>query len=76
MPDSPFSQEALRHTLETLPPDQGGIGVVVKSGDVGIAGAVNKPLGKGWTIAATGQWMKQTGYAVGAWLGWTGSSKT
>lgn len=76
MPDSPFSPEALRKTIETLPPEQGGIGVVVKPGDVGVAGSVQKSIGKGWSVSGTGQWMKQTGYAVAAWLGWTGSSKT
>lgn len=67
-----FSPEALRKTITELPPEQGGISVVVKPGDIGVQGAVSKTIGKGWSVAATGQWFKETGYAAAAWLGWKG----
>lgn len=69
----PFSEDAIREAIQQLPPNQGGIGVVAHRGDVGVAGSVQKPLGKGWTVNAAGQWMKQTGYSVAAWIGWKGS---
>jgi hypothetical protein len=75
MPD--FSSEALRNAIKDLPPDQGGIGVVVKpGGDVGVQGAVSTSIGKGWSLSATGQWLKDAGYSAAAWVGWKGSSKT
>ena len=38
----------------------------------GVAGQVQKDLGRGWSIAAMGAWMKDTGYAAMARLGWRG----
>ena len=74
---NPFSQDATQRELDklsNLPPEQGGIGIVVQGADVGVQGAVAKDLGKpgGWTLAASGQWFKQQGYAAAAWLGWRG----
>ena len=76
MTDSPFSQEALRKTVESLPSESGGIGVVVKPHDIGISGSVKTDVGRpgGWTLAATGEWFKQSGYKAAAWLGWTGKT--
>ena len=67
-----FSPEGLRKTREGLPPEQGGIGVVVTPDDIGVQGSVNKTIGKGWSVAATGQWFKDAGYSAAAWLGWKG----
>ena len=68
-----FSPEALRKTREGLPPEQGGIGVVVTPDDLGVQGSASKQIGKGWSVAATGQWMKQTKDRwVAGWLTWTG----
>jgi hypothetical protein len=67
-----FSPDALRKSVESLPPEQGGIGVAVQNGDVGVQGAVQKQLGKGWSVAATGQWFKEKGYAAAGWLSWKG----
>lgn len=76
MSDDIFSPEALRKTIQDLPPEQGGIGVVVKPGDVGVQGSVQKSLGKGWSVGAAGQWLKNAGYSAAAWVGWKGSSGT
>ena len=70
MPD--FSPDALKRALDRLPPEQGGIGVTVDNGDVGVQGAVQKSLGKGWSLSATGQWFKEKGYQAAAWVGWKG----
>jgi hypothetical protein len=72
MPDI-FSPEALRKRVQDLPPEQGGIGVVVQPGDIGVQGAVSKQIGKGWSVAATGSWFKAKGYQAAAWLGWKGT---
>jgi hypothetical protein len=72
MPDI-FSPEALRKSVQDLPPEQGGIGVVVQRDDVGVQGAVSKSIGKGWSVAATGSWFKEKGYQAAAWLGWKGT---
>jgi hypothetical protein len=76
MADSPFSPEALRQSIQkaSAPPNSGGIGVAVEGTDVGIAGHVNKPLGKGWSVTATGQWFKDKGRSAALWLGWTGTT--
>lgn len=78
MADELFSQEALRKTIQELPQEQGGIGVVVQPSDVGVVASVRKDVGKpgGWSVAATGQWFKEAGYKAAAWIGWTGSPKT
>jgi hypothetical protein len=73
MADIDLSPEALRKSIESLPPEQGGIGAVADGNDVGIAGSVSKQLPKGWRVQAAGQWMKATGYKAAVWLGWTGS---
>ncbi len=73
--NSPFSKDATAahvNRLPDLPPGQGGIGVVVVPGDVGVQGAVNKSIGKGWSVAASGAWMREKGYQAAAWLGWKG----
>jgi hypothetical protein len=70
---NPFSPEALRKSIESLPPEQGGIGAVADGSDVGIAGSVSKRIGKGWSLQATGQWMKDAGYRAAVWVGWKGS---
>ena len=67
-----FSPEALRKTREGLPPEQGGIGVVVTPDDLGVQGSASKQIGKGWTVQAVGSWMKDAGYSAAAWLGWKG----
>jgi hypothetical protein len=74
---SDFSPEALRKATKDLPPEQGGIGVVAKDGDVGVTAAVNKDLGQpgGWSVAATASWFKGAGYSAAAWLGWKGAEK-
>ncbi len=76
MSDPIFSQEKLRKTIQDLPPEQGGVGVVLQNGEVGVTGAVKTDVGKpgGWTLAATGQWIKSEGYRAAAWLGWTGKT--
>jgi hypothetical protein len=68
-----FSPEALRKSIEQLPPEQGGIGVVVKPGDIGVQGSVSKEIGKGWSVTGAGQWMKEKKdrWAAG-WLSWRG----
>ncbi len=44
----------------------------IKVTQSGVSGQVSKPLGKGWSIGATGQWVKDAGYSVAAVLGWKG----
>jgi hypothetical protein len=73
MADSPFSLENTKRAIDTLPPEQGEIGVVVQRDDVGVQGAVSKSIGKGWSVAATGSWFKEKGYQAAAWLGWKGT---
>ena len=71
----PFSPDALRQSVEALPPEQGGIGAVATPGDVGLAGSVKRDIGKpgGWWIGATGHaWLKAKDYAASVWLGWSG----
>jgi hypothetical protein len=77
MPDI-FSHESTQKQIDALrelPPEQGGIGVVVKGTDVGVQGAVSKDLGKpgGWTFAAAGAWMRKQGASAAAWLNWSGT---
>jgi hypothetical protein len=68
---SPAATAAQLKPLADLPLEQGGIGVVVDNGDVGVAGAVNKQLGKkGWFVQGEGSWMSRTGYRVMGWFGW------
>lgn len=69
-----LSPEGLRKSRENLPPEQGGIGVVVSpSGGIGAQGSVSKEIGNGWSVAAAGQWMKEKKDRwVAGWLTWTG----
>jgi hypothetical protein len=60
--------------LKDLPPEQGGIGIAVENGDVGVQGAASKELGKGWRLTAAGSWFVTKGYAAAAWVGWKGKS--
>jgi hypothetical protein len=72
MPDI-FSKDALDaqlRKLPDLPPEEGGVGVVAQNGDVGVEGAVNKSLGKGWFVEGEGSWMRRAGWSVAGWLGW------
>ena len=70
-----FSPEATKAALDRLPANQGGIGIAVEGHDVGVQGAAQKSIGKGWSIAATGEWFKDKGYKAAAWLGWKGSGR-
>jgi hypothetical protein len=73
-----FTKDALDaqlRKLPDLPAEQGGIGVVAKDGDVGVEGAVNKQLGKGWFVEGEGSWMKRAGWSAAGWLGWKGKPK-
>lgn len=74
MSDDIFSPEALRKTIQNTPSETASIGVTAEQGEIGIAGSANKTLGKGWSLTAAGSWAKTKGYAVGAWLGWTGKT--
>jgi hypothetical protein len=69
LPESATASQFRR--LDELPKDQGGIGVVAEDGQVGVAGAVNKQVGKkGWFVQGEGSWMSRTGYRVAGWFGW------
>jgi hypothetical protein len=62
-----------RQQLEALPAEQGGIGVVAENGQAGVAGGINKSIGKkGCFFQADGSWMSRTGGRVAAWIGWRG----
>jgi hypothetical protein len=61
--------------LDTLPSQQAEIGAVAtQGGDLGVQGSVRARVGKGWSVGAAGQWMKDTGWAVAATFGWKGKS--
>lgn len=60
------------HRLDDLPSREAEIGVVKTADDAGVVGRVSTPLGKGWSVAAAGQWMRDTGYAVAGLLKWKG----
>lgn len=78
MSDPIFTPERLRQSIQKASPptESGGIGIVTEGKDVGIAGSVNKGLGKGWSLTAAGSWFKDKGYQAAAWLGWRGTPKT
>ncbi|HXO85215.1 MAG TPA: hypothetical protein VN803_06795 [Gemmatimonadales bacterium] len=66
------STNAQLEKLQQLPAaEQGGVGVVVENGDVGVTGAVSKQLGtRGWFVQGEGSWMRRSGYRVAGWFGW------
>lgn len=73
--DSVFGDNVIKRyldDLEDLPLEHADVGVVVKDGDVGITGSVNKDIGKpgGWKFAAEGSWMHKAGKSVKALLTW------
>lgn len=73
---SDLSPDGLKKSRENLPPEEGGIGVVIQQGgDVGVQGSVSKTIGKGWSVSAVGTWMKDAGWGAAAWLGWKGERK-
>lgn len=72
---NPFSAESLRQTIQNLPPEQGGIGVVKTETDAGVVGALKRDPGApgGFWFGATGQyWQRSKDYAAALWVGWTG----
>jgi hypothetical protein len=69
---SSTATQAQLDKLQDLPKEQGGIGVIAANGDVGVEGAVNKQLPKGWFVEGEGSWMTRSGYRLAAWLGWNG----
>lgn len=75
MSDGIFSPDATASQikkLEQLPSEEGGLGVVVQNGDVGVVATANKALGKGWSLRGSLGYMKDAGYSAAAWLGWKG----
>jgi hypothetical protein len=60
--------------IDTLPENEVTIGVVSENGDVGAQVEGQKDIGKpgGWTVAASAQWLKKTGYKAAALVRWRG----
>lgn len=71
---SPNATASELRKLQDLPPEQGGIGVVAKEGDVGVIASGSKQLGKGWSLSGAFTYMKESSYTAAAWLGWKGKS--
>jgi hypothetical protein len=45
------------------------------AGHVGVTAEVDKDLGKGWSVGAAAQWMKDAGWAAWGKVKWTPKSK-
>lgn len=60
--------------LDTLPENDGRIGVVVQGTDVGVQGQANVDIGKpgGWSFAAAGAWFRQQGASAAGYFRWRG----
>lgn len=72
--DKPSFGDAIRD-VENLPTNEAEIGVVATADDVGVQGRVSKTFGEAWRAGATGQWFRDKGWQVAAFLGWRGGSR-
>ena len=74
-----FTKDALDAQLRKLPelaPEEAHIGAVAKQGgDIGVEAEGSKYVGKGWSLAGTFEWMKNTGWATVAGVAWKGKPK-
>jgi hypothetical protein len=69
--DTPLTDASKR--IDGLPEQQAELSAVAtQGGNVGVQGSVRTRIGKGWSVGAAGQWMRDTGWAVAATLGWKG----
>lgn len=66
---TPISDSITTIAVPDVPKNALGVGAKTdEQGDVTVAGAINKDLGKDWSLTAWGSWAKQKGWAAGAWV--------
>jgi hypothetical protein len=77
MPDIFTPEELARQARKLdldLPAEEANAGIVAENGDVGVAGGINKRIGRtGASVEAEGSWMRRAGWSVSAWFRWKGS---